>query len=409
MLHCTVGVLAYNEEQNICQVLQALTAQQLHTSDLREIVVVASGCTDRTVELARAFARLHPLVRVEVQRERAGKAAAINRLITIARGDVIVLAGADTLPDPMALEHLLQPFRDPQVGMTGARVVPLNNGRSFLGFTVQLLWHVHHRMALRWPKLGELVAFRNVIAALPVNSATDEVSLEALITAQGYRLAYAPDAIVYNQGPQTVRDFVLQRRRIFAGHLAIASAEQYVAASMPIKHLLVLLREMLMRDRCWLMWLLGAVLLECWARLLGTIDWAVGHSHHVWRPVRSTKQMQSKREHLTLVTLSYKAGSVRRASLLRSLRRARRARGTLVWWDEQHKQVLLSVPSVHLSQRALDEHIADALADVRSYPAAAGAEIVGCRVVQFPAPYVPDIAGQNAIAHAPDRLLARSA
>ena len=243
MIRCTVGVMAYNEESNIIQVLRALLNQRTRDCQIVEIVVVASGCTDRTVEFAQAIAQSYPLVKVEVQTQRAGKAAAINQLINIAQGDVIVQVGADTLPDPTALEHLVRPFAGPSVGMTGARVVPLNDPRNFMGFTVQMLWHVHHRLALRWPKLGELVAFRNVVAELPVNSATDEVALEALISAQGYRLVYTPEAIVYNRGPQTSNDFLIQRRRIFAGHLHIATAYHHVAASMPLSHIFYLVKE----------------------------------------------------------------------------------------------------------------------------------------------------------------------
>ena len=113
-----------------------------------------------------------------------------------------MLVGADTLPEPTAIEHLVQPFADPSVGMTGARVIPLNTPTTWLGFTVQMLWHVHHQLALRKPKLGELVAFRNVIDDFPEDTSTDEPAIEALIAAKGYRLVYAPKAVVYNRGPE---------------------------------------------------------------------------------------------------------------------------------------------------------------------------------------------------------------
>ena len=36
---------------------------------------------------------------------------------------------------------------------------------------------------------------------------------------RGLQVRYAPDAMVYNMGPETVGDFVRQRRRNYAGHL----------------------------------------------------------------------------------------------------------------------------------------------------------------------------------------------
>lgn len=342
-IRCSVGVMAYNEEQNIVQLIHALLAQHTSVAVLLEIVVVASGCTDRTVELAEALAAAHPLVRVEVQPERRGKAAAINRLIELARGEVLVLAGADTLPDPTALEALVQPFADPAVGMTGGRIVPLNDPHTPLGFAVHTLWHMHHRMALRWPKLGELVAFRNVVAALPVATATDEVALEALITAQDYQLVYVPEALVYNRGPQTTGEFLAQRRRIFAGHLQIAASQGYVAASMPPRHLLALFFEHCQWHPLLLLLLLLTGALEVVARALGTLDYWRGHSHQIWRRVDSTKRL-AERQALTLVALQCPAGSVRPERLL-GRGRAPASHGTLCWWDAWHSQVLFRLPA----------------------------------------------------------------
>lgn len=402
MLRCTVGVLAYNEEHNIQAILRALLNQRLRTSAILEIIVVASGCTDRTVELAGAIAATQPLIRVEVQAQRGGKAAAINRLIELARGDVIVLAGADTLPDPLALEHLLRPFANAEVGMTGARIVPLNDPRSFLGFAVQLLWQVHHRMALRWPKLGELVAFRNVIPAIPVESATDEVALEALITARGYRLAYAPDAIVFNRGPQTLADFIMQRRRIYTGHLAVALKQGYVAASMPLSHLWTLVRESLVRDHYWMLWLLGAMLLECWARTLGSLDFSRQHSPHIWRRVDSTKQVQPNSQPVRLVAIKYRAGTLRRADLMRSMRRIPHELGTLFWWDSEHKEVFFMLPAGQTTHGALLDQQIQALADyMRPQRPVPGGAVVSYRIIELTPPLPPsdDPPGRSSTPH----------
>lgn len=358
MIRCTVGVMAYNEERNISQALYALLEQRTSTCRIVEIVVVASGCTDRTVELAQAIADAHPLIRVEAQEQRLGKAAAINWLIERAQGKVIVLVGADTLPDPEAVEHLVQPFADPSVGMTGARVIPLNDPRTFLGYSVQLLWHVHHRMALRWPKLGELVAFRNIVQALPTDSATDEVALEAMITRQGHRLVYAPEARVYNRGPQTLTDFLLQRRRIFAGHMHIAATYDYLAASMPVGRLMRLLAEPVVHYPHMLLWTIGAALLEGFARMLGVLDVWFGQQHHIWRPALSSKQVTDAADSLTLVAFQCRQGSVQPADLMRRAQRIPPAHGALFWWDQRHDQVLFLAPHGHPGEAALEERIA---------------------------------------------------
>lgn len=386
MIRCTVGVMAYNEERNIVQVLHALLNQRDGLCSIEEIVVVASGCTDRTVELARQVAQAHPVVRVDVQPQRHGKAAAINHLITIARCDVIVLVGADTLPDPTALHHLVQPFTDLAVGMTGARVVPLNDPRTFLGFTVQMLWQMHHLMALRWPKLGELVAFRKAIGELPAKSATDEVALEALCVGRGYRLVYAPEAIVYNRGPETLEDFVIQRRRIFAGHLHIANAYKYVAASVPLGHLLTLARDAARLFPGQLPWMAAAVALECWGRALGVLDHLLGRSHHIWRSAPSTKQVHEDQSGFALIAFECAAGTIRLDDLMRITRYMPPSQGTLLWWDRQRHQMMFKVPTDQPASFSLEDRTQQLAAYVAGESRSAQSALWVSRVVRFASP-----------------------
>jgi poly-beta-1,6-N-acetyl-D-glucosamine synthase len=386
MIRCTIGVMAYNEERNIAQVLHALLNQSLYTCQVVEIIVVASGCTDRTVAFAQRVAQDNPIIRIEAQAERAGKAAAINQLITVAQGDVIVLVGADTLPDPTAIEALVRSFADQTVGMTGARVIPLNDPRTFLGLIVQMLWRIHHLLALRWPKLGELVAFRNVVQELPINSATDEVALEALISAQGYRLVYTPDAIVYNRGPQTYNDFLLQRRRIFAGHLHIAATKGYVAASMPLKNLLWLACAGIRRRPDLFAVSLGAMLLETIGRALGWLDFHGGHSHHIWRQVRSTKQIQQPHQRASMLFMQCTPESFSPRRLTRNLRRIPPDYGMLFWWDYRCSQVVFLLPDSQLSDESLKERVRILASYLKRGNDADPSPVVFYRTIEFAEP-----------------------
>ena len=53
MIHCCVGIMAYNEEANIGHLLQALLVQKTEKVVIDEIVVVASGCTDGVLFFTR--------------------------------------------------------------------------------------------------------------------------------------------------------------------------------------------------------------------------------------------------------------------------------------------------------------------------------------------------------------------
>lgn len=290
-----VGIMAYNEEAAIASSVRSVLDQSGPHVTLRQVTVVASGCTDDTVPRARAAAAGDPRFRILEQDLREGKAAAITSLLaSLQEEDMVILVGGDTVLPPGSLEALLAPFDDPTVGMVGGHPVPVNEPTTPMGRIVHFLWEMHHRVALQDPKLGELVAFRRVLSALPPTCAVDEAEIEALVRGQGLRLVYAPAAVVRMRGPGTIGDFLAQRRRIHAGHLQLRGRRGYSVSTMsPVRIIPTL----------WRTWRCGvagtgtvaaAVSLETLARCLGWWDARVmGRDHSTWKPIRSTKDMGS--------------------------------------------------------------------------------------------------------------------
>lgn len=292
MVSCCVGIMAYNEETNIGPLLEALSQQRLKLVDIAEIIVVASGCTDRTEEIVRDYCRKDDRVKLLIQSSREGKSSAINLLLWNTLQEIVVLESADTLPTPDTIEALVSPFADPLVGMTGGRPVPTNAPTSFMGFAAHLLWQLHHRVSLHRPKMGELVAFRRYFRQIPHRSAVDEASIEPLIKGQGLGLLYVPEAVVLNKGPETVSDFFKQRRRIFAGHLYVKDTLGYKVSTMNgLRILPLFLQEMKLNWR-YLLWGPALVLLECLARLMGAYDYMIRRKNpFVWPVAESTKDI----------------------------------------------------------------------------------------------------------------------
>ena len=291
-LQCSVGVMAYNEEANIAQALGSILRQDPAGERIAEVIVVASGCEDRTVEIVAGIADREPRVRVIEQARREGKASAVNLFIGAATSPVLVLVSADVRVADGAFDLLLGHFADPGVGMVGGRPIPVNGTGTFLGHAVHVQWQLHDRIARQSPKLGEMVAFRNVVPSIPLDTAVDELSIQALVTQLGYRLVYEPRAAVYNRGPTTVADFLRQRRRIYAGHLRIRDQQAYAAPTMSAWRAgRALLGPELFASPRAALWSVGTVGLEASARALGRYDVVRGHrSHAVWEMCNTTKQ-----------------------------------------------------------------------------------------------------------------------
>jgi len=280
-LRCSVGVTAYNEEANIGRLLEALLTQHTRDVEIVEIIVVASACTDNTVPIVESYAAEYPLVKLFTQAQREGKTSAINVFLAHASEDICVLESGDTLPHEDAVEHLVRMFTDPTVGMTGAHKIPVNTPDHLVGLFTHLRLRLEHQLCLEIPRLGEMIAFRKVFDRIPPDVAMDEAFVEALVVKRGMQVRYAPDAVVYNTGPDSVSDFVRQRRRNYAGHLYLKSKYGYTVSSIQNTRVAkVALKEIWGAIRLvWTLFLLAV--LEIWSRLLGWYDFRIKRDRHV--------------------------------------------------------------------------------------------------------------------------------
>ena len=295
MISCCIGIMAYNEEANIAAILEALLAQKTIKIKIEKIVVVSSGSTDRTNEIVRQYQNKSDIIDLVTQEEREGKASAINLFMSLNKQyEIIVFESADTIPQSGTIEALITPFEDPQVGMVGGHPIPTNDPDSFIGFAINLLWEMHHQISLIYPKMGELIAFRNIFRQIPNETAVDEASIEPLIVGQGLKLVYAPEAIVQNRGPETIEDYFKQRRRIFSGHLYVKEMLGYCVSTMNGFRLFRLYMTNIRLNIKFFIWSPFVVLLEMTTRFLAIYDYKVKHKNpYKWDIVNSTKKLKT--------------------------------------------------------------------------------------------------------------------
>ena len=227
-----------------------------------------------------------------VQEKREGKTSAINLFLANAKEKICVLESGDTIPHEDAIENMVRMFSDPGVGMTGAHKVPVNTPEHIIGYLSHLRLKMEHQLCLEIPRLGELIAFRKVFDHIPPDVAMDEAFVEALVVRRGLQVRYAPDAVVFNMGPETLGDFIKQRRRIYNGHIWLAKIQDYkVSTKNPFFILPLLLRLQVWRPRP-LIWTLGAIALEAWSRFLGAIDYYIKKKvPFIWDISTSTKKV----------------------------------------------------------------------------------------------------------------------
>lgn len=225
----SILIAAYNEADAIGDTLGSL-AQQDYPGPF-EILVLNDGSTDGTATVVRraiadlAFpagggARLIDLP------ANAGKAAALNHGLTLARHDLIVTIDGDCWIHADGLRHLVERLMsDPPETQAVAGAVMVRNSRTNFLTSAQE-WDYFHGIAAvkRMQSMfhGTLVAqgafsiYRRAaleaVGGWPTCVGEDIVVSWALLKREG-RIGYAEDALCFTNVPTTLRAFAQQRRR----------------------------------------------------------------------------------------------------------------------------------------------------------------------------------------------------
>lgn len=114
---CSIVIRTLNEARYLDEVLGSV-ACQTYPAPCREVVVVDSGSTDRTLEIARA----HGCRIVPIAREQFSFGRSLNLGCDAARGDFLVFISGHCVPtDADWLWQLVLPFRDDSVAITYGR------------------------------------------------------------------------------------------------------------------------------------------------------------------------------------------------------------------------------------------------------------------------------------------------
>lgn len=285
----SIIIPAYKEKE-INKVLRLLLKQTLPKNwKLDKIFVVACG-----------YENFHFLknrkIQVIKETRRKGKAYAMNLALKRAKSspklDVIVIHNADVFPKKNMLKNLFRVFENDNIGIACVRPVPLDKSENFLGFLNNMVWELHHLVSLKSPKVGEVFAFRNIVKNIPKRLATDEAYIESIIRNSGYEIVYVPTSIVFNNGADNISDFINHRRRIFTGHTHVKSRYGYEVSTMNnvriVKSLLEYLKMKPIKNYKQMFWLVYAILLESYARLLGVIDFYIFNEvPYVWKIVKN--------------------------------------------------------------------------------------------------------------------------
>ena len=291
-LSVSIGLPAYNEEKNIGKLLESLLHQETQLIRINKIMVISSGSTDRTDVIVEKIAQANPNVILIKEKERRGKASAINIFLKNANDPVVVLQSTDTVAVKDTIEKLCRPFIiDKNLGMTGGAPHPINDPNTFLGYIIQSWWWFHRHI----PRFGEIIAFRNVLDGISETTAVDEAYIQAKLIQFDYKIMNVDEAVVLNKGPETITDLLKQRRRIFAGHAKLQKEEEVKIDNMTKSSIRLLLFTYKLKNIKQLFWFMGGIFIEIYARILGIYDTRFKKLNpYIWDTAKTTKNIDMR-------------------------------------------------------------------------------------------------------------------
>lgn len=219
MIHISVVIPTYNRIEILKRTLSALDGQTLK-ADKFEAIIIDDGSTDDTVSLIKKEKALHNFRISLLKQNHQGPAAARNKGIKVAQGEIVLIINDDTVPDSRLLEHHLT-FHSKHTKGTDAllgkvtwhpaiKITPfmkwLENGGPYFSFNKikgnlagwQRLWTCNISF-----KKAFLLSYGLFDESFP-DAAWEDVELGYRLSQSGLKLYYERKALGYHYHPTTI-------------------------------------------------------------------------------------------------------------------------------------------------------------------------------------------------------------
>ena len=219
-------VAAYNEAAVIADKIRNTLALDYRVDNL-EVVIASDGSKDATAEIVRSFAEGEAAGRVRLLDfdENRGKMAVLNDAVRELRGDIVAFSDASSMLSVDSIRRLVQNFSDPRVGAASGVYRLLKKDQARLGAQEDLYWNYETFLKVQEARLGaftgahgSLYAIRRALYPFPsAETINDDFTIPMRILERGYRVAYEPAAVAYEEAHEM--EGFSRRVRITAGNI----------------------------------------------------------------------------------------------------------------------------------------------------------------------------------------------
>jgi cellulose synthase/poly-beta-1,6-N-acetylglucosamine synthase-like glycosyltransferase len=215
-------ISAYNEEQVMEERIKNCLSLDYPKEKL-EIIIGSDASTDETNSIINKYEAFG--VKLVNYAVRSGKVNVLNRIIPVAKGEIVILSDANTICSEDTVKKIVRSFADPTVGCVCGKLILRTPDKASGGELEGVYWRYENILKTMEGKRGALLganggiyAFRKeLFDSVPSNTIVEDFVIPMKILIKGYKVAYAPDAIAYEDTSKSLADEHVRKIRIGAG------------------------------------------------------------------------------------------------------------------------------------------------------------------------------------------------
>jgi len=225
VLHVSVVISVYNEADVLERKISNLFSLD-YPKDKIEILISSDGSTDRTNNILKGIKNEH--FRFIENSQRRGKMANINRLLELARGEIVVFTDARQILAANAIWELVANFKDPKVGcVSGELFFSSKDGGMAKG--INLYWNYEKFIRVQESRIHSMLGATGAIYAIrkelftkiPENIILDDMFVPLQIIKKGYRAIVDGEAKAFDEVAESSAEEYQRKTRTLFGNYQI--------------------------------------------------------------------------------------------------------------------------------------------------------------------------------------------
>jgi biofilm PGA synthesis N-glycosyltransferase PgaC len=233
----TIIIPTYNESSVIAEKLQNLKGL-LYPREKLEVLLVDSCSTDETVNIAKKYLQDNEFpfeIKILEEKERSGKAKALNFALKHASGQIVATSDADSYWEPSALQKATSYLADPQVGALTGKEKFLNLNQNVMTVAEGMYRDIYNNLRIGESKIhstqffqGELSLYkREAFQKFNDEKGSDDSGTVKNIISRGFRTIFIPEAVFSDRAPYTWKGRLdlKERRALHVVHALVGAAK----------------------------------------------------------------------------------------------------------------------------------------------------------------------------------------